>query len=142
MTQINIEFAKFNRAIIHKFKVKHIKHPMRSFLADNLCKIYDESDVSQKTLGKWVVYLCLVSLGCIYIIGIAPTFSSSSRFCCCILEKSLKYINYCSIRMRYLSTNRLEIHTHITNLMSNFVEDVKQLILFVAKNWFYHADCL
>lgn len=55
MTQINIEFAKFNGVIIHKFKVKHIKHPMRSFLADNLCKIYDESDVSQKTLGKRVV---------------------------------------------------------------------------------------
>lgn len=55
MTQINIEFAKFNGVIIHEFKVKHIKHQMRSFLAENLCKIYDESDVSQKTLGKRVV---------------------------------------------------------------------------------------
>lgn len=53
--QINIEFAKFNGVIIHEFKVKHIKHPMHSFLAENLCKIYDESDVSQKTLGKRVV---------------------------------------------------------------------------------------
>lgn len=53
--QINIEFAKFNGVIIHEFKVKHIKNPMHSFLAENLCKIYDESDVSQKTLGKRVV---------------------------------------------------------------------------------------
>lgn len=55
MTQINIEFAEFNSFNSRVQGQAPKKTLMRSFLAANLCKIYDESDVSQKTLGKWVV---------------------------------------------------------------------------------------